>query len=45
MAPDARDETFRADVKQAALDPFRGYGNALRDSLSDAVQVLDAFHV
>jgi transposase len=42
---DARDETFRAGVKQAALDPFRGYANALRDSLGDAVQVLDAFHV
>ena len=32
-------------IKSAALDPFRGYANALRDSLSDAVQVLDAFHV
>ena len=32
-------------IKTAALDPFRGYANALRDSLSDAVQVLDAFHV
>jgi len=42
---DARDEAFRAGVRQAALDPFRGYANALRDSLSDAVQVLDAFHV
>jgi transposase len=42
---DARDEEFRAGVRQAALDPFRGYANALRDSLSDAVQVLDAFHV
>ena len=42
---DARDEEFRAGVKHAALDPFRGYANALRDSLSDAVQVLDAFHV
>ena len=42
---DARSEVFRAGVQQAALDPFRGYANALRDSLSDAVQVLDAFHV
>jgi len=42
---DARTEAFRAGVKHAALDPFRGYANALRDSLPDAVQVLDAFHV
>ncbi len=42
---DARDNAFRAGVTQAALDRFRGYANALRDSLSDAVQVLDAFHV
>jgi transposase len=27
------------------LDPFRGYGNAIRDELDDAVAVLDAFHV
>lgn len=32
-------------VKQAALDPFRGYANAIRDGLPDAVAVLDAFHV
>jgi len=42
---DARSQAFRAGVKTAALDPFRGYANALRDSLEDAVQVLDAFHV
>jgi len=42
---DARTEQFRVHVKHAALDPFRGYPNALRDSLPDAVQVLDAFHV
>ena len=42
---DARQPEFRAQIKSAALDPFRGYANALRDSLSDAVQVLDAFHV
>ena len=29
----------------AALDPFRGYANAIRDELPDAVAVLDAFHV
>ena len=42
---DARTEPFRVGIKHAALDPFRGYANALRDSLPDAVQVLDAFHV
>ncbi len=41
----ARQAEFRAQIKHAALDPFRGYANALRDHLSDAVQVLDAFHV
>ena len=33
------------ESKHAALDPSRGDANALRDSLSDAVQVLDAVHV
>jgi len=32
-------------VETAALDPFRGYANAIRDGLPDAVAVLDAFHV
>jgi transposase len=32
-------------VEQAALDPFRGYANAIHDGLPDAVAVLDAFHV
>ncbi|MGP3924563.1 ISL3 family transposase [Streptomyces sp. 8N616] len=32
-------------VECAALDPFRGYRNAIRDELPDAVAVLDAFHV
>jgi transposase len=41
----AQTPQFLASVKHAALDPFRGYANALRDSLSDAVQVLDAFHL
>jgi transposase len=36
---------FTAGVEQAALDPFRGYANAIRDELGDAVAVLDAFHV
>jgi transposase len=38
-------EGFAAGVEQAALDPFRGYANAVRDELPDAVAVLDAFHV
>nr|MDP9460962.1 transposase [Actinomycetota bacterium] len=41
----AQPPEFQAGIKHAALDPFRGYANALRDHLSDAVQVLDAFHV
>jgi len=32
-------------VKVATLDPFRGYGNAIRDELEDAIAVLDAFPV
>ena len=36
---------FIAGVETAALDPFRGYANAIRDGLPDAVAVLDAFHV
>ena len=32
-------------VEHAALDPVRGYANAIRDELPDAVAVLDAFHV
>jgi transposase len=38
-------EAFIGGVQHAALDPFRGYANALRDELPDAVAVLDAFHV
>jgi transposase len=36
---------FSGQVEQAALDPFRGYANAIRDELPDAVAVLDVFHV
>jgi transposase len=36
---------FITGVEHAALDPFRGYANAIRDELPDAVAVLDAFHV
>jgi transposase len=42
---DSRGQAFTAAVKVATLDPFRGYGNAIRDELEDAVAVLDAFHV
>jgi transposase len=38
-------DSFVAAVQTAALDPFRGYANAIRDELPDAVAVLDAFHV
>lgn len=41
----ARPEAWREQVKVAALDPFRGYLNALREHLPDAAHVLDAFHV
>jgi transposase len=40
-----RPPEFTAAVEQAALDPFRGHANAIRDELPDAVAVLDAFHV
>jgi transposase len=42
---DAQPDGFVDGVETAALDPFRGYANAIRDGLSDAVAVLDAFHV
>ena len=35
----------RAGIEHAARDPFRGYADAVRDELPDAVAVLDAFHV
>ena len=41
----ARSTGFRDGVQVATLDPFRGYANALRDELSEATPVLDAFHV
>ncbi len=41
----AQAEAFIAGIEHAALDPFRGYANALRNELPDAVAVLDAFHV
>jgi transposase len=36
---------FVDGVETAALDPFRGYANAIHDGLPDAVAVLDTFHV
>src|SRR5687768_18029571 len=41
----AQPDGFANGVEQAALDPFRGYANAIHDGLPDAVAVLDAFHV
>jgi transposase len=41
----AQPDRFIDGVEQAALDPFRGYANAIHDALPDAVAVLDAFHV
>ena len=40
-----RPAEFAASIEHAALDPFRGYANAIRDELPEAVAVLDAFHV
>lgn len=40
-----RGESFRNNVKVAALDPFAGYKSAIDDQLEDATAVLDAFHV
>ncbi len=40
-----RNESFRAGIKVATLDPFQGYKNALDDELEDAIAVLDAFHI
>jgi transposase len=41
----AQPEQWREQIKVAALDPFRGYLNALREHLPAATHVLDAFHV
>ena len=40
-----RGPEFTAGIKTAALDPFRGYANAIRDELPEAITVLDAFPV
>ena len=39
------DPAWRAGIRTASLDPFRGYATALTVSLPDAVRVLDAFQV
>ena len=36
---------FTTTVEEAALDPFPGYPNAIRDELPDPVALLDVFHV
>jgi transposase len=41
----SRGNAFTSGIGTATLDPFRGYANAIRDELDDAVAVLDAFHV
>jgi transposase len=41
----ARPQAWREQIRIAALDPFRGYLNALREHLPTAAHVLDAFHV
>ena len=40
-----RGQAFRSAVAVATLDPFHGYKNAIDDELTDAVAVLDAFHI
>jgi transposase len=41
----ARENTRKAQVSFAALDPFRGYATALTRELPGTIRVLDAFHV
>ncbi len=40
-----REQAWRDQIAFAALDPFRGYANALSTQLPAATRVLDAFHV
>jgi transposase len=42
---DARDHTFRDQVRIVAMDGFGGYKNAAVTALPDAVTVMDPFHV
>jgi transposase len=41
----AQPARWRAQVRTASLDPFRGYATALTRELPEAVRVLDPFHV
>jgi transposase len=41
----AQDPAWRRSIRVAALDPFRGYANALTCQLPNTLRVLDAFHV
>ncbi|MDQ3616934.1 MAG: transposase [Actinomycetota bacterium] len=36
---------FTVEVEYAALDPFRGYANAIRERAARRLAVLDAFHI
>jgi transposase len=40
-----REPGWRARIRTASLDPFRGYATALATQLPDATRVLDPFHV
>lgn len=40
-----REQQRRAQIRIAALDPFRGYATALAATLPEATRVLDAFHI
>ena len=42
---EARDDSWRAQIRTASLDPFRGYATALTTHLPAAVRVLDPFHL
>lgn len=41
----AREASFRAQVRVVAMDGFGGYKNAATEELPDAVTVMDPFHV
>ena len=41
----AQPQAFRDGIATAALDPFRGYANAIDTELPDTIAVVDAFHI
>jgi transposase len=45
LIPSQRPTPWRQQIRIAALDPFRGYLNALCEHLPAATHVLDAFYV